>query len=197
VDSLSVTLRAGTRTLVTGANEAGRIALFRASAGLWDAGEGRIVHPPSDDFLFLTERPYLPPGTLRKALVRTGREAQVGEARMREVLRALGVEAAVERSGGLDVERDWNELLSLGEQQLLSFARLVLAAPRYALLDRPGTVLHADAVGRALDILGEQSISVVTFAADESLAMRHHARLELANDGKWSWVPDAESVRKA
>jgi len=75
LDSLSVTLRAGTRTLVTGANEAGRIALFRASAGLWDAGEGRIVHPPSDDFLFLTERPYLPPGTLRKALVRTGWEA--------------------------------------------------------------------------------------------------------------------------
>jgi putative ATP-binding cassette transporter len=113
------------------------------------------------------------------------------------VLRALGVEAAVERSGGLDVERDWSELLSLGEQQLLSLARLALAAPRYALLDRPETVLHADAVGRALDILGEQSISVVTFAVGESLATRHDARLQLASDGKWSWVPPAESARIA
>jgi putative ATP-binding cassette transporter len=195
VDSLSVTLPAGTRTLVTGPNEAGRMALFRASAGLWDAGEGRIVHPPSNDFLFLTERPYLPPGTLREVLVRTGREAQVGEARIREVLRALGLEAVLERSGGLDVERDWGEMLSLGEQQLLSFARLALAAPRYALLDRPGTVLDAAAVGRALDLLGEESISVVTFAADESLAARHDARLELASDGKWSWVPAADRGR--
>lgn len=197
VGSLCVTLPAGRRTLVTGPNEAGRIALFRASAGLWDAGEGRIVHPAPNDLLFLTERPYLPPGTLRAALVRTGREAQVGEARIREVLRVLGVEAVLERSGGLDVERDWHEMLSLGEQQRLSFARLVLAAPRYALLDRPGSVLDADAVGRALDLLGEQSISVVTFAADESLAARHDARLELASDGTWSWVPAAERVRNA
>jgi putative ATP-binding cassette transporter len=189
VDSLSVTFPAGTRTLVTGSNEAGRIALFRASAGLWDAGEGRIVHPPPDDFLFLTERPYLPPGTLREALVRTGREAQVGEARIREVLRALGLEAVIERSGGLDVERDWNRALSLGEQQLLSFARLVLAGPRYALLDRPGTVLDDDAVGRALDLLRDQSISVVTFAREEALAARHDGRLDLMSDGKWSWVP--------
>ena len=113
------------------------------------------------------------------------------------MLRALGVEAVLERSGGLDVEREWSELLSLGEQQLLSFARLVLAAPRYALLDRPGTILHADALGRALDLLCEQSISVVTFAADESLAARHDARLQLARDGTWSWVPAAESVRIA
>ena len=76
-------------------------------------------------------------------------------------------------------------------------ARLALAAPRYALLDRPGTVLDADAVGRALHLLGEQSISIVTFAADESLAVRHDARLELASDGKWSWVPAAERVRIA
>ncbi len=189
VDSLSVTLPAGTRTLVTGPNEAGRIALFRASAGLWDAGQGRIVRPPSDDFLLLTERPYLPPGTLREALVQTGREAQVGEARIREVLQALGVEAVLERSGGLDVERDWDQVLSLGEQQLLSFGRLALAAPRYALLDRPGTVLDADAVSRALDLLGEQSTSVVTFAPDEALAARHDARLELTTDGKWTWLP--------
>lgn len=195
VRSLTVTLPANTRTLVTGPNEAGLVALFRASAGLWDSGEGRIVHPPPDDFLFLTERPYLPPGTLRKALVRTRHEARVGDERIRDVLRALGVEAVIERSGGLDVERDWNEMLSLGEQQMLGLARLALAAPRYALLDRPGTVLDTEAVDRAVDLLRERSIGVVTFVAGETSAVPHDARLELLGDGNWSWVPAAPAVR--
>jgi putative ATP-binding cassette transporter len=147
------------------------------------------VRPPPDEILFLTERPYLPPGTLRQALLRTGREETLGDAQILEVLRALGVEAVLERAGGLDAERDWDELLSLGEQQALSFARLALAVPRYALLDRPGTVLDADAVARALDLLAARSITFVTFAADPALAARHDARLELAADGTWTWEP--------
>jgi putative ATP-binding cassette transporter len=187
VSGLSGSIPAGTRTLVHGPNEAGRIALFRATAGLWDLGEGRIVRPPADLILALTERPYLPPGTLRQALVPADRESAVGDARIVAVLRALGVEALPERVGGLDVERDWDELLSLGEQQLLSLARIVLAVPRFALLDRPGTVLEADAVQRALDLLARESITAVTFEADAALAPRHDLRLELAGDGRWRW----------
>jgi len=182
VANLSARLPAGTRTLVTGPGEAA-IALFRATAGLWDAGEGRIVRPPPDQILFLTERPYLPPGTLRQALVRTGREQGLAEARILDVLRELGVAGVLEKAGGLDVERDWDELLSLGEQQALSFARLALAAPRYAILDRPQTVLGVEAVAKALDFLAGQSITVVTFASDPALAARHDARIALAADG--------------
>jgi putative ATP-binding cassette transporter len=188
VASLSARLAVGTRTLVTGDGEAS-LALFRATAGLWDAGEGRIVRPPPDQILFLTERPYLPPGTLRQALVRTGREQGLAEARILEVLRELGVAGVLEKAGGLDVERDWGELLSLGEQQALSFARLALAAPRYAILDRPQTVLGVEAVAKALDFLAEQSITVVTFASDPALAARHDARIALAADGSWSFEP--------
>jgi putative ATP-binding cassette transporter len=168
VANLSARLPVGTRTLVTGDEEAS-IALFRATAGLWEAGEGRIVLPPADEILFLTERPYLPPGTLRQALVRTGREQDLTDARIHEVLRELGVAGMLEKAGGLDVERDWDELLSLGEQQVLSFARLALAAPRYALLDRPKTVLGLEAVARALDFLADQAVTLVTFA-NESFA---------------------------
>jgi putative ATP-binding cassette transporter len=197
IAGLSAGLPAGTRTLVTGTDEAARTALFRATAGLWDAGEGRIVRPPPDEILFLTERPYLPPGTLRQALVRTGREQALEDARILEVLRALGVEGVVERAGGLDVERDWDELLSLGEQQELSLARLALAAPRYALLDRPGTVLDAAVVGRALDFLAARSITLVTFAADAELAAHHHARLTLAGDGSWRLEPIGHAGARA
>jgi len=188
VANLSARLPAGTRTLVTAPDDAS-IALFRATAGLWDTGEGRIVRPPADDILFLTERPYLPPGTLRQALVPTGREQELAEARILEVLHELGVAGVLEKAGGLDVERDWGELLSLGEQQALSFARLALAAPRYAILDRPQTVLGAEAVAKALDLLSQQSVAVVTFASDPALAARHDTRIALADDGSWSFAP--------
>ena len=188
VASLSARLAVGTRTLVTGDGEAS-LALFRATAGLWDSGEGRIVRPPPDEILFLTERPYLPPGTLRQALVRTGRERELTDARVHEVLRELGVGDVPEKVGGLEVERDWAEVLSLGEQQMLSFARLALAAPRYAVLDRPETVLGPETVARALDFLAGQGITVVTFSSGPALADRHDAHLVLATGGSWSFGP--------
>jgi putative ATP-binding cassette transporter len=188
VASLSARLAVGTRTLVTGDPEAS-IALFRATAGLWDSGEGRIVRPRPDEILFLTERPYLPPGTLRQALVLAGREPDLADARILEVLRKLELGDALEKAGGLDVERDWHELLSLGEQQMLSFARLVLASPRYAVLDRPESVLGVEVVVRALDFLAEQGITLVIFTSEPALADRLDARIALAADGSWSFEP--------
>jgi len=91
--------------------------------------------------------------------------------------------------GGLEVERDWDEVLSLGEQQMLSFARLALAAPRYAVLDRPETVLDLETVVRALDFLAGQGITIVTFSSERALADRHDAHLVLATGGSWSFEP--------
>jgi putative ATP-binding cassette transporter len=186
--SLSARLAVGTRTLVSGDGEASR-ALFGATAGLWDSGEGRILRPPADEILLLSERPYLPPGTLRQALVPTGREQDLGDTRIHEVLGELGVRGVLEKVGGLEIERDWDEVLSLGEQQLLSFARLALAAPRYAVLDRPETVLGAETITRALDLLAGQGITVVTFSSEPALADRHDVHMVLATGGSWSFAP--------
>ena len=113
------------------------------------------------------------------------------DAMMRE--RVIGVDSVLEKAGGLEAERDWGELLSLGEQQSVSLARMALAAPRYALLDRPGTVLDVEAVERALDFLAAQSITLVTFAGDAEPASRHDARLTLAGDGSWRLEPIARA----
>jgi putative ATP-binding cassette transporter len=186
---LSLSVPPGRRVLVTGANEAGRIALFRATAGVWHAGEGRVTRPPPDAILFIPERPYLPPGTLRQTLVRTGSEARVDDARILEVLRALDSESVIARVEGLDVEHEWDDLLSLGEQQQLAFARVVLAAPRFALLDRPVTLLGADTVVRALALLTGHGITSITFAPDTQLAAQHDALVELTHNGTWAWKP--------
>lgn len=187
VADLSASVPAGTRVLVTGTGEAGRLALFRATAGLWPAGEGRIVRPPPGAIQFLPERPYLPPGTLREGLVQVGEEGEIADARIGEILRALGLQEVAVRAGGLDVVQDWDDQLSLAEQQLLCVARVLLARPRFVALDAPAALLGPERTARVLELLADASITAVTFAPGDGLAVHHDARLVLSDGGAWAW----------
>ena len=186
VRELSVSVPRGTRVLIVGSNEAAKLALFRATAGIWEHGRGRIVRPGLDAILFLPERPYLPPGTLRDVLVRTGR-ADIGDEQIATLLHGLGLESVIDRTGGLDVERDWDDALSLGEQQLLSVARVVLAAPGFVFLERPRKALGSEQVDRILSLLSERSITYLTLGDGGDGLDDYDAVLELAGDGGWTW----------
>ena len=181
---LSVSVPHGTRVLIVGPNDAAKMALFRATAGIWENGSGRIVRPGLDGILFLPERPYLSPGTLRDVLVREG---VIGDEQIATVLHGLGLEPVLERTGGLDVERDWDDVLSLGEQQLFSVARVVLAAPRFAFLERPRTALGSEQTDRILSLLWERSITYLTLGDGGDSLGDYDAVLELAGDGGWTW----------
>ena len=189
IDRLSLAVPAGLRLLVRGGSDTARVALVRATAGIWDTGEGRIIRPGFPHFRLLSERPYLPPGTLRELLVRTGDEHAVASEQIERTLATLGLEGIPLRVGGLDVERDWNDVLSLDEQQFLSFARLLLAGPRFALLDRIGTALTPDQVDQLLHLLTERSITYVTVSNGDFRLDCYDAVLELAADGSWSLKP--------
>src|SRR5262249_2593900 len=141
VADLSVSIPRGTRVLVTGPNEAAGVVLFRATAGIWPHGEGRIIRPSLDAIFFLPQQPYLPPGTLRHLLVRTGQEQDPSDERILAAIHDAGLDSVVQRAGGLDAEHDWPTILSLGEQQQLVLIRLILAQPSFALLDRVSTAL--------------------------------------------------------
>src|SRR5437867_10428777 len=184
---LSVPVPYGTRVLIVGPNDAAKVALFRATAGIWENGSGRIVRPGLDAILFLPERPYLPPGTLRDVLLPTGREGAIGDEQIATLLRGLGLESVLERMGDLDVERDWDNALSLGEQQLLSVARVVLAAPRFVFLERPRATLGAAHADRVLSLLRERSITYLTLGDGGDRQDDHDFVLELADDGGWTW----------
>jgi putative ATP-binding cassette transporter len=194
IKDLTVSILPGTRVLVIGPSEEAKVALFRATAGIWDSGTGRIVRPKSDQIYFLPERPYLPPGTLRELLIRSGKEESVPENRILAVLRALDLEPILARAGGLDIEKDWNDIRSLREQQLLAFARLLLAAPRFAFLDRISTALSSQESVQVMKMLSKSAITYVTFSrwtagrrgTDEKLE-NYDAVLELASDGSWTW----------
>jgi putative ATP-binding cassette transporter len=200
IRDLSLEIPHGTHVLVRGPDETARAALFYATVGLWEAGEGRIARPRLDQILLLTEVPYLPPGTLRELLMSPWPEEdppsesrlanlQVSEERILETLGTLRIESIVTRFGGLDKRNHWENTLPLGDQQLLVIARLLLTGPRFAFLDRPSTTLSAEQVDWVLGMLGERSISYVIFEDEESAVNmeRYHGVLKLKVDGDWEY----------
>ena len=188
VKELSASVPCGTRLLVLGSDETAKLALLRATAGLWNNGEGRIIRPGLDHILFLPERPYLPPGTLREVLVRTGQEHAISDVRILDTLRALNLEPVLMRSGGLYAEQDWDDILSLGEQQLLAFTHMLLAAPRFAFLDRASTALSPEQVEHILTMLCEHAITYINIGEVDDRLDYYDAVLELTGDGGWKWT---------
>jgi putative ATP-binding cassette transporter len=194
VKDLSVSIPPGARLLVTGPNEAARVSLFRATAGIWNRGAGKITRPPLDEVLFLPQRPELLQATLRELLIEPGREAP--DDRIRAALHEAGLESVVESAGGLDVERDWESFLSLSDQQLLALTRVVLAGPRFALLDRVDTVLAPSQVQQAVQWLAQNSITPIHLAEATDSVERYDAVVEIDRGGTWAWRwTGAEAVR--
>jgi putative ATP-binding cassette transporter len=184
LNDLTVTIDPGTRVLITGPNHAAKAALFRVTAGIWDVGEGWVVRPGPRNLMFLPERPYLPQGTMRSVLSICG---ELDKERLKTTLSAFNLEAILTRAGGLDSPQDWDLLLSLGEQQLLAYARMFQAAPRFAFLDRPTTTLADEQVDQLLQTLTESSITYITIGEPSGLYHLHDAVLEVAEDGTWRW----------
>ena len=187
ISDLDVGILPGMRVLVAGPNQSAKVALFRASAGVWSAGSGRVRRPPPEQIYFVAERPYLPLGTLREALLHTGQEVSRTDAEILEVLTALGLGQMLERVGRLDVERDWDDLLSLGEQQLVVIARVVLAEPHFAMLHRIETTLGPEQVAATLRLLADAGVSPVVLSESDALRDRYDAVLDLRADGSWGW----------
>ena len=111
-DNLAV--RAGERVLVTGPSGAGKSTLFRALAGIWPFGSGRVTVPKDAKVMLLSQRPYFPVGTLAAAVSYPTKSGTLDNARIAEALVAVGLP---ELAGRLNEEAHWNRMLSLGEQQ--------------------------------------------------------------------------------
>lgn len=173
----SLAVAPGERWLVTGPSGSGKSTLFRALAGVWPYGSGRVEQPP-DGVLFLPQKPYLPIGTLRATVSFPAAADAFDDTRIAQALRDARLPQLADR---LDDVAAWDRRLSPGEQQRLAFARALLNAPRWLFLDEATAALD-EATGTALYALLLERLpdaAVVSIAHDPSVARFHARRVHL------------------
>ena len=193
VKDLSLSIPAGVCLLVRSTSESAEKALFRATADLWYQGEGRILHPGHDEIFFLPERPYLPPGTLREVLLRTGQEKGVPDWQIRASLKTLNLEHALVKAGGLDAEQNWARSAVAGRTAAPGLRAGAAGRAALRLPGSPQPGLSECPVGELLNLLRQQDITYLTLgdAADDP---RFYDRLlEIADDGSWRLRPPGAS----
>jgi vitamin B12/bleomycin/antimicrobial peptide transport system ATP-binding/permease protein len=179
IENLSVQLATGEGLLVRGPSGCGKSSLLRAIVGLWDTGSGTILRPDFDQMLFLPQRPYMVLGTLRDQLLYPNMDQSVDDTALAKILIQVNLPDLIERHAGLETEKSWAEVLSIGEQQRLIFARLLVNNPRYAILDEATSALDPENERHLYEQLQASGMSFLSVGHRESLSDYHTAVLNL------------------
>jgi vitamin B12/bleomycin/antimicrobial peptide transport system ATP-binding/permease protein len=174
----SLEIRHGSRVLIQGPSGSGKSTLFRAIAGIWPFGRGRILEPLNFNRLFLPQRPYFPLGTLREAVSYPARSEAFTDGEIVEALTAVGLPQLHVR---LDEVADWSTQLSGGEQQRVAFARALLEKPAWLFLDEATSSLDDASQAELYQLLTDRltHTTIVSIAHRSDLARFHGQRLEL------------------
>lgn len=183
-EKLSIAVPAGKRLLISGGSGAGKSTLLRAIAGIWPYGTGEISLPTGWRTMFLPQRPYLPLGSLRRAIYYPQPVPENTDDNLTGLLERFGLQNL---AGQLDAVDDWSRILSLGEQQRLAFIRILLLRPDIVFLDESTSALDEPREARAYEILHQllPQMAVVSVGHRSSLLNCHDKQLVLAGDGYW------------
>jgi putative ATP-binding cassette transporter len=183
---LSMALAPGKGLLVMGESGSGKSSLLRTIAGLWQSGSGSIERPTLNRMMFLPQRPYMVQGTLRAQLLYPQPDDAGDDDAVTQAFEHVNLEEVLARvDGDLSREVDWTNVLSLGEQQRVSFARLFLKKPVIAFLDEATSALDEANERLLYERLRELGISYVSVGHRSTLKEFHDHLLVLHSDGSW------------
>src|SRR5437879_2621539 len=176
-DDIALAARPGAPVLVTGPSGSGKSTLLRAIAGLWPFGRGNI-RVGDGRSLFLPQRPYLPLGVLADAIAYPDLASAHARAELEGALRAVGLSYLVDQ---LDVDGNWGQRLSGGEQQRVGFARVLLARPDIVFLDEATSALDEPAEAALYRLLREADWrpTIVSVGHHGTLKRFHEAIVDL------------------
>jgi putative ATP-binding cassette transporter len=193
VTELTFELRRKQSLLIMGASGTGKSSVLRTIAGLWPGESGALERPPLIELMFLPQRPYMVPGNLRDQLLYPYPERKVEDDKIRAIVERVNLSDVFNRvDGDLDRVVDWTNVLSIGEQQRVAFARLFLRAPRFAFLDEATSALDEDNQGALYHLLRESGIGFVSVGHRQTLAQYHDRILQLEGGGDWE-IRNAEA----
>ena len=185
IENLNLTLPKGSTLLIQGNSGVGKTTLLRTVAGLWAYSEGDVYCPIHQ--LFLSQKPYLPQGSLLTALAYPNEEKVFNRDEMIEVLKQVSLGHLQDR---LDQEQDWTRILSLGEQQRLAFARLLLHKPNVAFLDEATASMDEGLEDNMYRLLKERlpNTTVISVGHRSTLQAFHQQQLMILGNGKWRFT---------
>jgi putative ATP-binding cassette transporter len=178
VDDTEVAIEPGERLLVAGESGSGKSTLVRAIAGLWPWGGGSVNFHPDRRLFMLPQKPYVPSGTLRRAVAYPGAAEDWTVEQIGEALDKVGLKHLIEK---IEEDAPWDQTLSGGEKQRLAFARLFLHNPDIIVLDEATSALDEKSQDKMMALMTKElpKATVVSVAHRAELEAFHSRKIVL------------------
>lgn len=179
---MSFVLHPGANVLVKGKSGCGKSTLLRAISGIWPYVEGKINLPSNNNLMFIPQKPYLPLGSLREALLYPGNKP-LEDAEIIKLMELCQIGYLADK---LEVVADWSHVLSVGEQQRLAFVRAHIQQPLWLFLDEATSALDEDTEARMYELLQSRlaGSTVVSVGHRSTLNKYHQLVLFIDKDEK-------------
>lgn len=180
ISELNLELNLGQSLLIQGVSGCGKSTLLKAIAGIWPYADGQVHYLKDSRVLFLSQRPYLPQGSLRLAASYPSSEDHSGK--IEQYFKLLGLEHLIEH---LDKDDTWSHILSLGEQQRIAIVRALINQPQILFLDEASSAMDEQSEKTAYslikDVLG--SSIIISVGHRSSLVAMHDYLLSYKDEG--------------
>lgn len=199
---LNIEIAKHQNVLIIGPSGAGKSSLLRVICGLWKWGKGTIHKLKNENIMFLPQRPYIPilcegKNTLKNQLLfpnlnnEHDNNQELSNRKFHQILQRVNLEYILDYENNED-SQDWSKLLSLGEQQRLSFGRILASKPPQMLfLDEATSAMDVENQDLMYRLLQNENITYLSVGHRQGLIEYHHIVLQIIGDGSWKlWSRD-------